>query len=123
MPKAPESYITVGRAYGASEAAIVIGLLKGAGIEVFSVGWNVNVAGWHLAHAMGGTHLRVKTEDADAASTLLDAYGPVASARYGPWPFIFAMLVFLWAGLPPPPSGFYLARPGTTSSAARCAKT
>lgn len=120
MSKSPPRFVTIARAYGPSEAAIAMGLLRSAGIEVASDGWHTNLVAWQWAHAMGGTHLRVKPEDVEAALELLDSYGPVAPDRSALWRFIVALLVLFWAGIPPPPTGFYRAEPpGAVTRSAR----
>jgi len=111
MSDSAPRYVTIARAYGPSEAAIAISLLRGSGIDVVSDGWQTNVVVWHWAHAMGGTHLRVRPEDVSAALELLDAHGPVAPDRSALWRFIVALIVVFWAGIPPPPTGFYRAEP------------
>jgi hypothetical protein len=100
--------VTVGWAYGMPEAAMARALLESHGIMVFAQSWYTLTVHWHLSHAFGGIALCVPGSQRDAALEILADFVPARRKR-GLWRLLVAVLVWVWLGFPPPPTGFILA--------------
>lgn len=105
-------FVTVGWAYGQAEAALAMALLGSAGIRVFPHTWYVASVQWHWTHALGGIALRVSTDQAADAITLLTEYPITSRPRRWTRRLLAAAVftaIFLLMGFPPPPSGLFTA--------------
>jgi hypothetical protein len=105
-------FVTVGRAYGQAEAALVMALLGAAGIKVYPDTWYFASADWTKTHAFGGIALRVPTDQAADANTLLAEYPIAPRPRHWSRRLLAAAVfiaIFFLMSFPPPPSGFFPA--------------
>jgi len=105
-------FVTVGWAYGQADAALAVALLGSAGIPAFPHTWYVASVQWHWTHALGGIALQVPAAQAADAIALLADNPIVRRPRHWLWRLLVAVaavMVLLWVGFPPPPSGFFPA--------------
>ncbi len=100
--------ITVGRAYGTSEAALAMSMLEAYGIKVLPPSWYHMSVNWHLTHALGGIELRVPASQAGDALEILAGF-QVTSRPKSLLVGLFFVVVLVFANFPPPPSGFFVA--------------
>lgn len=111
--------VTVGWAYGMAEASLALSFLEGQGIKTFPQTWYMLTVDWSLSHALGGMELCVPASQRAAAETLLADFGPTRRRR-PMWWLLIMVLIWAWASLPPPPTGFAVAvtRPAQTRGVA-----
>ena len=102
--------VTVGWAYGMPEASLALSLLESHGIRAFSQSWYMLTVDWTLSHALGGIALCVPASQRSAAMEILADFVPTRRRR-PLWWLLVMVLIWGWAGFPPPPSGFALAGP------------
>jgi hypothetical protein len=104
-----DELIIIGWAYGLGEAAVVVSSLDAAGIHVLAHSRQMASVSWHWTHALGGVALCVPCSQAAIAHEILAEIEPSGSGRRNVARALLAVFVFLWFGVPPPPSGFFLA--------------
>jgi hypothetical protein len=104
--------ITVGRAYGQSEAALALAMLNASDIMVFAPSWYTASMAWHWTFAVGGIELRVPASQADHATEVLAGFQVAPCPKSASRRLLVALvglIVLLWVGFSPPPSGFSVA--------------
>ena len=107
--------VTVGWAYGMAEASLTLSYLEGHGVKAFPQSWYMLTVDWTLSHALGGIALCVPASQRGAALEILADFAPIRRKR-SLWWLLVMVLIWGWAGFPPPPSGFALAGPRPTQS-------
>ena len=112
----------VGWAYGLGEAAVAVSSLDAAGIHVLANSRQMASISWHWMYALGGVALCVPSSQAAIAHEILAEIEPSRSGRRNVARALLAAFVFLWFGVPPPASGFFLAH-RTLSMRARSAES
>jgi hypothetical protein len=119
MASVSDELVIVGWAYGLGEGAVVVSSLESAGIHVLAHSRQMVSVSWHLAHALGGVALCVPASQAAAAHQILAQIEPSSSGRTNVLRALLAVFVFLWFGVPPPPSGFFLAHRAVSATPVR----
>lgn len=112
--------VTIGWAYGTLDAYLAFSMLKSAGIPVHLESLHYLNANWPFAHALGGIAVEVPGSEAPDAWEILASFRGNTTRRWRRWHWLFlAAAIFLWIGVPPPPSGYVAsARWQTVRSAA-----
>jgi hypothetical protein len=105
----PDDLVTIGWAYGVSETAVALSRLEAAGIDVLAVSGRMASQSWHCIHALGGVELRVPESQAAFAHDMLTDTEPVSPRRRTVTRLLLAMVGYLLAGVPLPPTGIIIA--------------
>lgn len=105
-PPAPD-LVTVGWAYGASDVALALSILEAAQLHPLPRTGNMVRNTWDQVIALGGTELCVPAPEAEE---LLAALAQSPARRFGWLHLLVFLAIYLYAGLPPPASGFVAVR-------------
>ena len=98
--------VTIGWAYGTSDAYLALAMLKSAGIPVHLESLHYLNANWPFAHAFGGIAIEVPGSEAPDAWEVLAGFRGNTARRWRRWQWlVLAAVVFLWIGVPPPSNG------------------
>ncbi|MEO9337387.1 hypothetical protein ABFT80_08130 [Mesorhizobium sp. SB112] len=98
--------VTVGRAYGQMEAGLAFSLLDSAAIPVVAQTRQTASVAWNYMFGLGGIAILVPRSDSEAALALLSDFKPMRP-RPGVWRLLLAVIIYLFFGVPPPPSGYF----------------
>ena len=110
--------VTVGRAYGLSEAAVAVTMLESSGIRVFAHPWHTVTLLWHKTHALGGIELQVCASHVEQAAAVLAEFQMTPRPKNRLLLLVVGIFVLIAIGAPPPASGFFAAvRPASTRAA------
>ncbi len=103
----PSELVTIGWAYGTSDAYLAISMLQSAGIPAFTQTLHHLNANWSLSHALGGIAIQVPGPEAPDAWELLAGFRGNTARRWRRWHWLgFAVVVTLWLPVPPPSNGY-----------------
>ena len=106
---ASDDLVTIGWAYGLSETAVAVARLEAAGVHVLAGSRQLASVAWHWSYALGGIELRVPESQARFAHEMLTDTEPSALRSGTAMRLLLALLGFLLAGVPLPPSGVIIA--------------
>ena len=99
--------VTIGWAYGTSDAYLARSMLTSAGIPVYTESLHILNANWPWSQAFGGIAIQVPGSEAIDAWEVLSDFAGNSARRWRRWHWlVFAAIVFLWMGLPPPSNGY-----------------
>ncbi|WP_404403539.1 hypothetical protein [Pelagibacterium halotolerans] len=102
--------VTIVRGYGASETQVIVAYLSAYGISAVPFHAHTAAVAWHLMHAIGGVEIKVPAAQVEEAMALLAEMGTGSGETEAPalidwWRGLWATLVFLLFGVPPPARG------------------
>lgn len=99
--------VTIGWAYGASDAYLAVSMLRSAGIPVYPESLHYLNMNWPLSHAFGGIAIQVPGSEAPEAWEILAGFEGNTARRWRRLHWLaVAVIVFLLMGLPPPSNGY-----------------
>ncbi|WP_299617080.1 hypothetical protein [Pelagibius sp.] len=93
-----------------ADAVLAVAFLRSHGIWALAHFWHTVRVHWHWTHACGGVAVQVPAPMADRALDLMADFQAPLRPKGLWWRLLVAaasLLALIWAGVPPPASGFY----------------